>query len=65
MDEAEILCDQIAIMINGGIVVYGTPGYLMQTYGQAYILIAKVNLQRMSAENAKQNIATLIPKATF
>jgi ABC-type multidrug transport system ATPase subunit len=29
MDEAEQLCDQIAIMINGSIVVYGTPTYLM------------------------------------
>ena len=29
MDEAEQLCDKIAIMINGSIVVYGTPTYLM------------------------------------
>jgi ABC-type multidrug transport system ATPase subunit len=29
MDEAEQLCDQIAILINGSIVVYGTPTYLM------------------------------------
>ena len=33
MDEAEHLCDQIAIMINGAIVVYGTPTYLMHQYG--------------------------------
>ena len=29
MDEAEQLCDKIAIMIKGSIVVYGTPTYLM------------------------------------
>ena len=29
MDEAEQLCDQIAIMINGSIVCYGTPNYLL------------------------------------
>lgn len=29
MDEAEQLCDQIAIMINGRIVCHGSPNYLM------------------------------------
>lgn len=33
MDEAESLCDKIAVMINGKIVCYGTPNYLMQAYG--------------------------------
>ena len=28
MDEAEQLCDKIAIMINGRFVVYGSPNYL-------------------------------------
>jgi ATP-binding cassette subfamily A (ABC1) protein 3 len=30
MDEAEQLCDNIAIMINGRIVCYGSPNYLLQ-----------------------------------
>lgn len=33
MDEAESLCDKIAVLINGKIVCYGTPNYLMQAYG--------------------------------
>ena len=33
MDEAEQLCDKIAIMINGRFVVYGTPSYLKTNYG--------------------------------
>ena len=36
MDEAEQLCDKIAIMINGKFVVYGTPSYLKTRYGQGY-----------------------------
>lgn len=28
MDEAESLCDNIAIMINGKFVCYGSPGHL-------------------------------------
>lgn len=36
MEEAERLCDFIAIMVNGRIVSYGTPSYLMETYGGGY-----------------------------
>ncbi len=36
MDEAEQLCDKIAIMINGQIVCVGTPSYLLQKYGSGY-----------------------------
>lgn len=41
MDEAEQLCDHIAIMINGRFVCYGTPGYLKEHYGQGYRFILK------------------------
>ena len=33
MDEAESLCDNIAIMINGRFVCYGSPGHLKTMYG--------------------------------
>jgi len=33
MDEAESLCDNIAIMINGLFVAYGSPSHLKSTYG--------------------------------
>ena len=33
MDEAEQLCDRIAIMINGRFVVFGSPNYLKTQYG--------------------------------
>jgi ATP-binding cassette subfamily A (ABC1) protein 3 len=36
MDEAESLCDNIAIMINGRFVCYGSTGHLKNTYGQGY-----------------------------
>ena len=36
MDEAESLCDNIAIMINGRFVCYGSPGQLKSSYGQGY-----------------------------
>lgn len=36
MDEAEALCDNIAIMINGRFVVYGNKSHLIQNYGLGY-----------------------------
>jgi len=36
MDEAEQLCDKIAIMINGRFVVFGSPNYLKNQYGHGY-----------------------------
>lgn len=39
MDEAESLCDNIAIMINGRFVCYGTPGHLKAQYGQGYTVM--------------------------
>jgi ABC-type multidrug transport system ATPase subunit len=38
MDEAEQLCDHIAIMINGRMVCYGSPSQLKKTYGEGYML---------------------------
>lgn len=37
MDEAESLCDNIAIMINGRFVCYGTSGHLKSAYGKGYV----------------------------
>jgi len=47
MDEAESLCDNIVIMINGRFVVMGSPGYLKDTYGTGYI----INLRPIVPEN--------------
>ena len=41
MDEAEQLCDKIAIMINGRFVVFGSPNYLKTTYGKGYTVSIK------------------------
>ena len=41
MDEAEQLCDKIAIMINGRFVVFGSPNYLKNQYGHGYTVSIK------------------------
>ena len=38
MDEAESLCDQIVIMINGRFVCYGSAGRLKELYGLGYTI---------------------------
>ena len=51
MDEAEGLCDKIAIMINGRFVVYGTPSYLKSTYGSGYQIKMKFHSERLMELN--------------
>lgn len=43
MDEAETLCDKIAIMINGRFVCFGSPQQLRNKYGQGYYITIKIN----------------------
>jgi len=38
MEEAEVLCDRIAILINGRLSCIGSPEYLKMKYGGTYIL---------------------------
>ena len=65
MDEAEQLCDKIAIMINGRFVVFGSPNYLKTTYGQGYTVSIKQKKEQFDVEdtNIIKVIATLIPQA--
>lgn len=44
MDEAEQLCDNISIMINGKMICYGSPSYLKKVYGKGYTLHIRQNL---------------------
>jgi ABC-type multidrug transport system ATPase subunit len=47
MDEAEQLCDNISIMINGKMICYGSPSYLKKAYGKGYTLnIRQTHSQR-------------------
>jgi len=46
MDEAELLCDKIAIIVNGKIVCFGSPEDLTQTYGGGYEVSATVDITK-------------------
>ena len=43
MDEAEGLCDKLAIMINGRFACYGSPSFLKSEYGKGYSINIKHN----------------------
>ena len=43
MDEAEALCDVIAIMINGKFVCLGSPSHLKSKYGQGYQITIRLH----------------------
>ena len=55
MDEAEQLCDKIAIMINGRFVVFGSPNYLKNQYGHGYTVSIK-QTEKMFKDNDKNII---------
>ena len=61
MDEAEMLCDQIAIMINGRIVCYGTPNYLLATYGGGYEFTIEVDKTKHDYEAVPGLIEQRLP----
>jgi ABC-type multidrug transport system ATPase subunit len=54
MEEAERLCDLIAIMVNGSIVCYGSPTYLMETYGGGYEIIVAVDVTKSSEKEVRR-----------
>merc|ERR1712157_319617 len=66
MDEAEQLCDKIAIMINGRFVVYGSPSFLRNKYGQGYqISVTQKNQLFQAPETSILNrIRQYLPYAT-
>merc|ERR1711885_126265 len=52
-DEAESLCDNIVIMVNGRFACYGSPGHLKTQYGQGYSLILKyLSEQKKNVQSA-------------
>jgi ATP-binding cassette subfamily A (ABC1) protein 3 len=60
MDEAEALCDKIAIQVNGKFVCYGSPQHLKEKYGQGYKVDIKI-LQEMPTSALDTLIPTVLP----
>lgn len=63
MDEAEALCDNIVIMVNGRFVVHGSPGYLKDEYGTGYIInlrfVSNAEIIGQYTEFVEQNLSFL------
>lgn len=60
MIEAESLCDNIGIMVNGKMVCFGSTQELKDKYGQGYIITIKPKLNT----SVDERIYELYPKAT-
>lgn len=65
MDEAEQMCDKIAIMVNGRFVVYGSPNYLKTKYGHGYTVSVRQTSTKFKDQstNIVQMLQTLLPSA--
>jgi len=63
MEEAESLCDNIVIMINGRFVVMGSPGYLKDQYGSGYIItVQSIVPEAQIDEYLQQNFNGILEK---
>jgi len=60
IEEAEIICDNIGLMVNGSILDYGPPGQLKQKHGRGYRL--KIELYHVQDElDVDYRIKTYLP----
>jgi hypothetical protein len=50
-------------MVNGRIAVYGTPSYLMHTYGRGYVIV--ITVKENNLDQAKLKMNELLPEAEF
>lgn len=52
MEECDILCSRIAIMVNGRFSCLGSPQYLKRKYGYGYTITLRLNENMMNCERA-------------
>jgi len=62
MEEAEALCDKIAIMVNGRLQAFGSPSQLKDRYGTGYRIIIEPNYDAINnGFNLIENMQRLLP----
>lgn len=52
MEECDILCSRIAIMVNGRFSCLGSPQYLKRKYGYGYTITLRLNETMMNYQKA-------------
>ncbi len=64
MSDAAILCDKIAILVNGHIVSFGSPAYLLKTYGGGYEINVVVDITKADYLEAYKEITAQFSEVT-
>uniref|UniRef100_A0A4X2M0G3 ABC transporter domain-containing protein n=1 Tax=Vombatus ursinus TaxID=29139 RepID=A0A4X2M0G3_VOMUR len=67
MEECEVLCTRLAIMVNGKILHLGSPQYLKNKLSKGYILVAKIKKdgKETELEYFKEYIMVAFPGSTM
>eukprot|EP00356_Strombidium_inclinatum_P011253 CAMPEP_0170509702 /NCGR_PEP_ID=MMETSP0208-20121228/65359_1 /TAXON_ID=197538 /ORGANISM="Strombidium inclinatum, Strain S3" /LENGTH=288 /DNA_ID=CAMNT_0010793085 /DNA_START=1033 /DNA_END=1895 /DNA_ORIENTATION=- len=60
MDEAEALCDNIAIMINGKFAAVGSPSQLKSAYGEGYKVVVRHSLTQTQIGDKAREVAPFL-----
>jgi ABC-type multidrug transport system ATPase subunit len=64
MSDAALLCDKIAILVNGHIVSFGSPSYLLKTYGGGYEINVIVDITKADYLEAYKEISAQFSDVT-
>ncbi|XP_068941464.1 phospholipid-transporting ATPase ABCA3-like [Petaurus breviceps papuanus] len=67
MEECEVLCTRLAIMVNGKLQCLGSPQYLKNKFNKGYTLVAKIKRENMETklEYLKEYIVAAFPGSTM
>ena len=60
MDETEVLCTNIGIMVNGELKCLGSLQHLKSKFGEGYTLLVKISLSETDLENNETKVAEFI-----
>ena len=64
MEECEILCGRLAIMVNGQFECVGSPQHLKNKYGEGYMVSLKVSQehQHVTMQEIRKHFPTVVLK---
>lgn len=60
MDETEVLCTNIGIMVNGELKCLGSLQHLKSKYGEGYTFLAKLHMSESNQESNERNVDELV-----
>ena len=65
IDQAQEICDNIGILVNGKIICYGTPTFLSRAYGGSHEFTLYVDIHKSDYLMVQNEIFEQLPESTM